>query len=148
MVARFEPVALVRLMKIEFIASIAVITPDPSASRRLYVDVLGLPLEGGEYIHSEDVEGCKSFGVWPLEQAAQACFGDTEWPADRPVPQTSIEYEVAGLEAVAAAAEELRSRGYELLHAARQEPWGQTVARMLSCEGSIVGISYTPALRD
>jgi len=148
MVARFEPVALVRLMNIEFIASIAVITPDPSASRRLYVDVLGLPLEGGEYIHSEDVEGCRSFGVWPLEQAAQACFGETEWPADRPVPQTSIEYEVAGPEAVAAAAEELRSRGYELLHAARQEPWGQTVARMLSCEGSIVGISYTAALRD
>jgi catechol 2,3-dioxygenase-like lactoylglutathione lyase family enzyme len=135
-------------MKIEFIASIAVITSDPPASRRLYVDVLGLPLDGGEYIHSEEVEGCKSFGVWSLAQAAEACFGDSEWPADRAVPQTSIEFEVASREAVAAAAEELRSAGYELLHAAREEPWGQTVARMLSCEGSIVGISHTPALRD
>jgi hypothetical protein len=64
------------------------------------------------------------------------------------VPQASIEVEVASPEAVAAAAEELRGAGYALLHAARQEPWGQTVARVLSPEGSIVGISYTPALRD
>lgn len=136
-------------MKIEFIASIAMITADPPASRRLYVDVLGLALEGSsDYIHSEKVGGCKSFGVWPLAQAALTCFGDREWPADRPVPQASIEFEVASPEAVAAAAEELRSAGCELLHAARLEPWGQTVARMLSPEGSIVGISYTPALRD
>ena len=135
-------------MKIEFIASIAMITTDPPASERLYVDVLGLPLEGGDYIHSEKVEGCKSFGVWPLAQAAEACFGDREWPADRPVPQASIEFEVASPEAVAAAAGELRAAGHALLHAARQEPWGQTVARLLSPEGSIVGISYTPALRD
>jgi catechol 2,3-dioxygenase-like lactoylglutathione lyase family enzyme len=136
-------------MKIEFIASIAVITADPSASRRLYADVLGLPLAGSsDYIHSEEIGGCKSFGVWPLAEAAQACFGDREWPADRPAPQTSIEFEVASPEAVAAAAEELQSAGCELLHGARMEPWGQTVARMLSSEGSIVGVSYTPALRD
>ena len=57
------------MMKIEFIASIAVITADRPASRRLYVDLLGLPLEGsGDYIHSEEVGGCKSFGVWPLRR--------------------------------------------------------------------------------
>ena len=27
------------------------------------------------------------------------------------------------------------------------EPWGQTVARMLSDEGLIVGLSFAPALR-
>jgi catechol 2,3-dioxygenase-like lactoylglutathione lyase family enzyme len=135
-------------VKIEFIATIAVITADPPASRRLYADVLGLPLEGREdYIHSEEIAGCKSFGVWPLAQAAEACFGESEWPADLPVPQASIEFEVADPEAVAAAAEELRTAGYEFLHASREEPWGQTVARMLSREGIIVGISYTPALR-
>ena len=32
--------------KIEFLSSIAVIAPDPPASRKLYVDTLGLPLEG------------------------------------------------------------------------------------------------------
>ncbi len=136
-------------MKIEFIASIAVITADPAASRRLYVDVVGLPLEGQhDYIHSEQIAGCKSFGVWPLAQAAQACVGANEWPAELPVPQASIEFEVANPEAVTAAAEELQSAGYELLHAARKEPWGQTVARTLSPEGIIVGLSYTPALRD
>lgn len=38
------------------------------------------------------------------------------------------------------------STGYELLHAAREEPWGQTVARLQSPEGAIVGISYVPSL--
>ncbi len=134
-------------MKIEFIAGVAVITADPPMSRRLYVDAIGLPLEGqDDYIHSENIEGSKHFGVWPLAQAAQACFGTSEWPAERPVPQASIEFEVADAEAVADASEELRAAGYELLHPAREEPWGQTVARMLTSEGLIVGISYAPAL--
>ncbi|MGH2872521.1 MAG: VOC family protein [Solirubrobacteraceae bacterium] len=134
-------------MKIEFIATIAVITADPSASRRLYVDAIGLPLDGqDDYVHSEKIPGCKSFGVWPLTQAAQACFGESEWPAEVPVPQASIEFEVADPEAVTAATEELRTAGYELLHSPREEPWGQTVVRMLSSDGLIVGISYAPEL--
>jgi hypothetical protein len=39
----------------------------------------------------------------------------------------------------------LREKGFALLHEAREEPWGQTVARLLSNEGSIVGISYSPS---
>jgi uncharacterized glyoxalase superfamily protein PhnB len=61
------------------------------------------------------------------------------------VPQLSIEFEVQNADAVAAAAEELRGKGFALLHEAREEPWGQTVARLLSSEGSIVGISYAPS---
>src|SRR5215831_12475228 len=136
-------------MQIEFIAGVAVVSADPSRSRELYVAALGLPLaddNGGEYFHSERIEGSKHFAVWPLTQAAQACFGTDEWPPDRAVPQVSIEFEVANPAAVAAAAAELEEKGFQLLHAAREEPWGQTVARLLSTEGSIVGISYTPAL--
>jgi catechol 2,3-dioxygenase-like lactoylglutathione lyase family enzyme len=136
-------------MKIEFIATVAVITPDPATSRQLYVDAIGLPLEGDSgYLHSEKIAGSKSFGVWPLAEAAQACFGTTEWPAGLPVPQASIEFEVADAEAVTAAGAELQAAGYELLHPARKEPWGQTVARLLSSEGLIVGISYAPMLHD
>jgi catechol 2,3-dioxygenase-like lactoylglutathione lyase family enzyme len=133
-------------MKIEFISSVAVIAPDPAKSRELYVDALHLPLEseGGEYFHSERIEGSKHFGVWPLAQAAQACFGTDVWPTDRPAPQASIEFEVQDPDAVAAAADELTERGFALLHGAREEPWGQTVARLLSNEGLIVGISYAP----
>jgi hypothetical protein len=60
------------------------------------------------------------------------------------VPQASVEFEVADPAAVAAAATELRAAGFELVHDAREEPWGQTVARLLSAEGLIVGISYAP----
>lgn len=137
-------------MDIEFVATVAVIAPDPAASRGLYVDSLGLPLqgEGDGYQHSEQIEGCKSFGIWPLAQAAQACFGIEEWPADRPVPQVSIEFDVADAAAVAVAAGELEQAGHELLHHAREEPWGQTVARLQSPEGAIIGISYAPVLHD
>jgi catechol 2,3-dioxygenase-like lactoylglutathione lyase family enzyme len=136
------------LMDVQFITSIAVITPDPSGSRRLYVDVLGLPLTGEAdgYLHSEDIDGSKSFGVWPLTQAAHACFGAPDWPGDRPVPQASIEFEVADADTVQVAADELKDKGFTLLHDARTEPWGQTVARLQSSEGAIIGLSYAPSM--
>ena len=43
-----------------------------------------------------------------------------------------------------AAGDELDREGYELLHPARTEPWGQTVARLLTSDGLIVGISHAP----
>jgi catechol 2,3-dioxygenase-like lactoylglutathione lyase family enzyme len=137
-------------MNVLFISSVAIIAADPPESRKLFVDALGLPLEGGAdgYFHSEKVEGSKHFGVWPLAQAAQACFGTDEWPAGRTVPQLSIEFEVESAEAVGPAAAELEARGYAPLHPPRTEPWGQTVARILSIEGAIVGISYAPWLHD
>jgi catechol 2,3-dioxygenase-like lactoylglutathione lyase family enzyme len=76
-------------MQIEFITSVAIVTRDPEAGRKLFVETLGLPLEaalGDEYLHSEKIAGSKHFGVWPLHQAAKACFGTAEWPADRPIP--------------------------------------------------------------
>ena len=137
-------------MNIEFVATVAVIASDPACSRSLYVDALGLPLlgEGDGYLHSETITGCKSFGIWPLSQAAQACFGTDRWPAERPVPQVSIEFDVPSADAVAPAARELVEAGHDLLHEAREEPWGQTVARLQSPEGAIIGITYTPVFHD
>jgi hypothetical protein len=135
-------------MNIEFLATVAVIAADPMNSRKLYVEALGLPLqgEGDGYHHSEQIAGCQSFGIWPLSQAAQACFGTDQWPAERPVPQVSIEFDVASAATVVPAARELEQAGYELLHGAREEPWGQTVARLQSPEGAVIGISYAPVL--
>jgi catechol 2,3-dioxygenase-like lactoylglutathione lyase family enzyme len=136
-------------MKVLFVAGIAVVAADPPKSRELFVDALGLPLEarpGDDYFHSERIDGTRHFGVWPLPHAAQACFGSDEWPAEVTVPQASIEFEVEDVSAVADAAAELEERGFRLLHPAREEPWGQTVARLLSIEGLIVGISYAPPL--
>ncbi len=137
-------------MDVLFVASVAVVVADPPRSRRLYLDALGLPLEGeGDgYYSSGDVAGTKHFGVWPLSEAAEACFGTPAWPADRVVPQASIEFEVEDVDAVAAAGDELQRAGYALLHPARTEPWGQTVTRLLTDEGLIVGISYAPAFHE
>ena len=49
-------------LEIEFLATVAVIAPDPPASRKLYVDTLGLPLEGlgsDGYHHSERSAGAR-----------------------------------------------------------------------------------------
>jgi len=138
-------------MNIEFLSTIAVVAADPPASRRLYADTLGLPLDGGadgDYFHTDQLPGVKHFGVWPLEQAAQACFGSPTWPPDRPVPQISVEFDVPDADAVRAAADELAAAGFEILHPVRDEPWGQTVVRLQSLEGSIVGISYIPSLHE
>ena len=136
-------------MNVLFITSMSVVAADPRQSRKLFMEALGLPLEkyeADEYYSSESIRGSKHFGVWPLTQAAEACFGTPTWPADRLVPQASIEFEVEDAEAVAAAGDELERAGFELLHPARTEPWGQTVTRLLTDDGLIVGISYAPSL--
>jgi catechol 2,3-dioxygenase-like lactoylglutathione lyase family enzyme len=135
-------------MKVLFITSVAVVAADPPQSRKLFMGALGLPLEGEDdgYYSSGSIPGSKHFGVWPLSEASEACFGIREWPAERVVPQASIEFEVEGPEAVAAAGAELLRNGFELLHPARTEPWGQTVTRLLTADGLIVGISYAPSL--
>ena len=134
-------------MEVQFIASVAPIVRDAKAARAFYADALGLSFEGGEadYVYTQKLDGAKHFGLWPLSEAATACFGTTEWPGDIPVPQASIEFEVAD---VAAAADELKARGYRLIHEARTEPWTQITARLLSPEGLLVAVCYTPQFHD
>ncbi len=48
--------------------------------------------------------------------------------------------------AVERAGAELEAGGFTLLHPARTEPWGQTVVRLQTVEGVLVGISYAPSL--
>ena len=134
-------------MDVQFVASVAPIVRDPQVALAFYRDALGLSLEGeeGDYRFAHRLEGTKHFGLWPLAEAASACFGTTEWPAALPVPQASIEFEVVD---VAAAAQELRSKGYRLIHDARTEPWGQVTARLLTPEGLLVAVCYSPAFHD
>lgn len=105
-----------------------------------------MPLEEEDgYFHTEQLAGAKSFALWPLSQAAQSCFGSEMWAEDLPIPQGWLEFDV---DDVAAATEELTARGYTVLVAARTEPWGQIVTRLLGPEGLLVGITYTPSMRD
>jgi catechol 2,3-dioxygenase-like lactoylglutathione lyase family enzyme len=132
-------------MKILFVASFSPIVADPAAAKALYANALGISFEGvaGDYMYTEKLGGVKHFGVWPLVEAAEACFGTKEWPAKHRVPQASVEFEV---EDVAAAAAELVAAGHTLIHPARTEPWGQSIARVLSADGLIVGVCWTPSM--
>ncbi len=134
-------------MDVQFVTSIAPIVRDAEVSRSFYGNALGLTFEGqeGDYVFTHELEGTKHFGLWPLSEAANACFGTTEWPAEIPIPQASIEFEVAD---VPAAAAELTTKGCHLIHGARTEPWGQITARLLSPEGLLVAVCFTPAFQD
>lgn len=114
------------------------------ASRELYVGMLGLPLKGDEYLNSDEIDGVKEFALWPLSQAAESCFGEKTWPENLPVPQAWLEFDVEDVEK---ATEALKAQGYQILVSARKEPWGQTITRLLSPEGILLGLAYTPWLR-
>lgn len=130
-------------MRVLFIASFSPIVRDAGAARALFTDTLGLKFEGGvgDYVFTEKLEGAKHFGLWPLSEAAEACFGKKAWPSDVPAPHACLELEV---DDVAAAAAHLESSGHRLLHPARTEPWGQTVARLLTADGLLLGVCHTP----
>ena len=133
-------------IRVLFIAGFGPIVRETAKSRELYSEVLGIPFkeESGEYLHTEALQGAKTFALWPLSQAAQSCFGDESWPENLPVPQAWLELDVDSVEKATAV---LESRGYRILVKNKQEPWGQTVSRLLSPEGLLVGITLTPGMR-
>jgi len=135
-------------LKVLFVAGFGPVVRDPVASKRYYVDTLGLPLRPMEhdasYYHGEALDGVRHFALWPLEAAAQSCFGKDRWPEDVPEPHAWLEFDV---EDVASATEVLKQQGYRLLIESRKEPWGQTVTRMISPESILIGITYTPWMR-
>ena len=134
-------------VKILFIAGFGPIDRDVAESRKLYSDALGIPFkeDSGGYLYTGALQGAKHFALWPLAQAAQSCFGRDSWPDSIPVPQAWMEFEVDSVEEASA---ELESRGYRMLVNDKKEPWGQTVSRFLSPEGLLVGVTYTPSMRD
>ncbi|MBA3688791.1 MAG: glyoxalase [Chloroflexi bacterium] len=133
-------------MKPAFVAGFGPIVRDTAASRAFWGDGLGIALEEASpgYWTNDDLEGIKAFALWPLSQAVEACFGTDAWPADLPGPQAWMELDVETAEDVAPATAEMAGRGHRILVNAKLEPWGQTVSHLLSPEGILVGIVYTP----
>jgi catechol 2,3-dioxygenase-like lactoylglutathione lyase family enzyme len=134
-------------VKILFIAGFGPIVRDTAESRELYSEILGISFkeESGEYLHTEALKGTKTFALWPLSQAAQSCFGKDSWPDDIPAPQAWLEFDVDSVEKATA---ELESQGYRMLVKGKKEPWGQIVSRFISPEGLLVGITFTPSMRE
>jgi len=134
-------------VRVLFIAGFGPIVRDAGASRNLYNQTLGINFkeEKGGYLHTEGLNGAKSFALWPLAQAAQSCFGSDTWPDDITAPQAWLEFDV---ESVEAATTELESQGYRMLVKNKKEPWGQIVSRFIAPEGLLIGITFTPMLRE
>jgi hypothetical protein len=134
-------------IEVRFIAGFGPIVRDAPVSRKLYVEDLAISFkeETGGYLHTEALDGAKTFALWPLAQAAQSCFGRDRWPDDVPIPQAWLEFEVDDVEQATIC---LEGRGHRVLVRNRREPWGQVVSRFLSPEGLLTALSFTPALRE
>jgi hypothetical protein len=134
-------------VKVLFIAGFGPIVREAIASRKLYSQILGIRFkeEDGGYLHTEGLKGANTFALWPLSQAAQSCFGKDAWPDGIPPPQSWLEFDVDSVEEATA---ELESRGYRMLVKNKKEPWGQTVSRFLAPEGLLLGITFTPSMRE
>jgi catechol 2,3-dioxygenase-like lactoylglutathione lyase family enzyme len=91
------------------------------------------------------LKGARSFALWPLPHAAQSCFGTDSWPEEIPAPQAWLEFDVDNVEKATA---ELEAQGYRMLVRNKKEPWAQTVSRFLAPEGILVGITFTPWMRE
>lgn len=133
-------------MKPAFVAGFGPIVRDVQASRRFWGEGLGIELEEAapQYFTNDSLDGVKAFALWPLSQAAESCFGTDAWPDDITAPQAWLELDVETSAAVGAAVEELQAAGYRVLRGAQEEPWGQTTSRVLSPEGLLIGVTYTP----
>ena len=137
-------------MKVAFIAGYGPIIRDADASLAFWRDGLGIGLDepAPGYFTNDSLEGVNAFALWPLSQAAESTFGTDAWPDDIPAPQAWIELDVESAEAVAPAVEELRAAGHRVLRDAHEEPWGQTTSRVLTPEGLLLGITFTPWMHD
>jgi hypothetical protein len=133
-------------VKVLFIAGFGPIVRDGASSSQLYQQLFGIPFkkENGGYLHTETLEGAKTFALWPLSQAAQSCFGTESWPKDISTPQAWLEFDVDDVEMATSV---LEAQGYRMLVKNKKEPWGQTVSRFIAPEGLLVGVTFTPGMR-
>jgi len=131
---------------IRHLAGIAEVVDDLQAAVSFYRNDLGLEVDdsvSADYA-SVKIPGVIHFGLWSREAAAEATFGD-RGAVDRVALGLTIEFEV---EEVPAASQALESRGIELLHGPKTEPWGQTTARFALPSGALCGIAATPWARQ
>jgi catechol 2,3-dioxygenase-like lactoylglutathione lyase family enzyme len=133
-------------VKASFVAGFGPIVRDVDYSRAFWGAGLGIELEEAapRYWTNDDLDGVRAFALWPLDRAAESCFGSDTWPEEIPAPQAWMELDVDSPEAVTDAVAELEAAGHRVLRGAREEPWGQTTARLLSPEGLLIGVTYTP----
>jgi hypothetical protein len=134
-------------IRILFIAGFGPIVRDTTASRKLYAETLDIAFkeESGGYLHTEALQGAKSFALWPLSQAAESCFGNSIWPDSVPAPRAWLEFDVDSVESATA---QLESMGHRMIIKNKKEPWGQTVSRFLDPDDVLVGLTFTPWMRE
>ena len=136
-------------MELKFVAGVTPIVRDLDASLAFYRDTLGVPVANSEdhpeYFATDDMPGLKHIGLWRLEDAAEACFGSTD--GRRRDARPASDHRVRRRRRRGGRAGD-GGRGLHARARPRTEPWGQELARVMSPEGLLIGLTYTPWMRD
>ncbi|MCY4640692.1 MAG: VOC family protein [Chloroflexi bacterium] len=130
---------------IRHVSAIAEVVEDVGEAVSFYRDVLGLPVdqeENGQYA-TVKVAGALHFSIWSRAAAAEATFGD-EKAVDRVPLGFSVEFEA---DSVSSATDALVERGWTIVQAPKEEPWGQVTSRFMLPSGMLGGFSETPWAR-
>src|SRR5437868_2271101 len=108
-------------MEVNFVAGFGPIVRDVDSSRAFWGAGLGIELKEADpdYWTNDDLDGVKAFALWPLNEAAESCFGTDSWPQDIPAPQAWVEFDVESPGAVVEAITELEAAGHRVLRGAR-----------------------------
>ena len=123
------------------IAGLAEVVEDFEEALKFYRDTLGFQVNEqypGDYA-VVTVSGVLHFGVWNRPHAAEITLGSRDLADKIPLGLT-LEFEVDNADQAAA---KISREGHRLIHAARQEPWGQRTFRMFSPAGSLLGFAET-----
>jgi catechol 2,3-dioxygenase-like lactoylglutathione lyase family enzyme len=133
-------------MRVSFVTGFGPVVRDVESSRAFWGRDLGIALQrlAPDYWATEKLDGVNAFTLWPLDHAAESCFGTDDWPDEIPAPQAWMEFDVDSHQAVAEAVDELEAAGNRVLRGTRGEPGGRTTARLLTPEGLLIGITHTP----
>ncbi len=76
-------------VKVLFIAGFGPIVREETASRRLYCEALGIRFkeETGGYLHTEGLEGAKTFALWRCRKQRSLASGRIRGPTIFPRPK-------------------------------------------------------------
>ena len=135
-------------IRILFIAGFGPIVRDVDTSRKLYAKALDIPFkeEDGGYLHTDA----------PSRRKGRSLFGHSLKPRSlvlvaapgrilcrRPTLGWSLMWIASR-----APQRSLSRMGYQMLLKNKKEPWGQTVSRFLDADGLLVGLTFTPWMRE
>ncbi len=134
-------------MDVQFVASFSPIVRDRAASTAFYRDGLGLVFEGdaGDYVFTHQLPGVKHFGLSRARSWRRGSGGNRDPVAPPPLP---LRHPPRTPRWLVGRVRRAATRRFRSMSARPRAAATQVTARLLSPEGLLVAVCYTPWFHD